>query len=47
MNGLRWLGELNGLLVRYSDMGIGADTSAMGLMELWGLYCFLRRLAEA
>jgi hypothetical protein len=42
-----WLSELNALLARYADMGIGADAAAMSLTELWGLYCFLRRLAEA
>lgn len=42
-----WLDELNGLLDRFSGMGIGADIASMGLIELWGLYCFLRRLAES
>lgn len=41
-----WLYELDELLVRFSGLGIGADIAAMGLYELWGVYCFLRRLAE-
>ena len=41
-----WLVELENLLVRYSSLGIGADVAAMGLCELWGLYCLLRRMAE-
>lgn len=47
MNGADWLDELNGLLARFSGMGIGADVAALSLCELWGVYCFLRRLAEA
>lgn len=42
-----WLNELNGLLARFSGMGIGADVATMGLCELWGVYCLLRRLAES
>ena len=47
MNGATWLDELNGLLARFSGLGIGADIAAMGLCELWGVYCFLRHMAEA
>ena len=47
MNGMHWLNELNGLLARFSGMGISADLASMGLIELWGVYCFLRRLAES
>ena len=46
MNREPWLVELEDLLVRYSALGIGADVAAMGLYELWGLYCLLRRMAE-
>jgi hypothetical protein len=46
MNGATWLDELNGLLARFSGLGISADIAAMGLIELWGVYCYLRRLAE-
>ena len=47
MSGAGWLDELRDLLVRCSDLGIGSDVAAMSLTELWGLYCLLRRLAEA
>jgi hypothetical protein len=47
MNGAGWVDELNGLLARFSGMGITADIAALSLCELWGVYCFLRRLAEA
>ena len=47
MNGANWLDELNELLARFSGMGIDADIAAVGLCELWGIYCFLRRLAES
>jgi hypothetical protein len=42
-----WPDELNGLLARFSGMGTGVDIAAVGLCELWSVYCFLRRLAEA
>ena len=42
-----WLYELNGLLVRFSGMGMNADLAALSLCELWGIYCYLRRLAES
>lgn len=40
-----WLERLQGLLNRFSGLGITADVGAMGLIELWGLYCHLSRLA--
>jgi hypothetical protein len=43
MNSESWLCELHRLLVRFSGLGIGADIAAMGLCELWGVYCLLRR----
>lgn len=46
MNSAPWMDELNGLLMRFSGMGIEADVGALNLCELWGLYCFLRRMAE-
>jgi hypothetical protein len=42
-----WQDELNRLLVRFSGLGIGADIGAMCLIELWGIYCLLKRLSEA
>ncbi|HEY8095140.1 MAG TPA: hypothetical protein VIE65_03485 [Methylobacter sp.] len=41
-----WLNELYGLLVRFSNLGIGADIGAMSLVELWGVYQFLKRISE-
>lgn len=41
-----WLFRLQSLAVRFSGLGITADLSALGLCELWGLYCYLRRLAD-
>jgi hypothetical protein len=47
MNHSIWLTDLNLLLVRYSYMGIGADIASMSLLELWGVYRYLLRLAKA
>lgn len=41
-----WLTCLEGLLVRYPYLGASHDVGSMTLMELWGLYCLLRRLSE-
>lgn len=41
-----WLERLYTLSVRFSGMGIGADLTALSLIELWGLYCYLSRLAD-
>lgn len=46
MNSEIWLERLQMLLVRFSHLGIGADIAAMDLAALWGLYCFLSRLAD-
>lgn len=40
-----WLERLQCLLNRFSGLGITADIGAMGLIDLWGLYCLLNRLA--
>ena len=39
-----WLERLQTLCERFSYLGIGADISALSLIELWGLYCYLSRL---
>jgi hypothetical protein len=39
--------ELEWLLARFAHLGIGADIASMGLIELWGVYRYLLRLAEA
>ena len=46
MNDENWLERLQVLLVRYSDLGITDDIAGLSLIELWGLYRFLSRLAD-
>jgi hypothetical protein len=41
-----WLERLQTLSVRFSGMGVGADLAALSLIELWGLYRYLSRLAD-
>ena len=40
-----WLERLQTLLGRFSHLGVGADIASLSIIELWGLYLFLRRLA--
>jgi len=35
------------LAVRLSHLGLGPDLAALTLAELWGVYRFLQRLANA
>lgn len=42
-----FINELESLLARFSYLGVYADIGAMSLIELWGVYCYLRRLDEA
>jgi hypothetical protein len=46
MNNLDWLERLQCLSVRFSHLGIGADIAALSIVEAWGLYLFLSRLAD-
>jgi hypothetical protein len=46
MSNETWLERLQTLLERFSYLGVDADIAALSLIELWGLYCFLARLAE-
>ncbi|MEQ1837780.1 MAG: hypothetical protein ABL858_05510 [Candidatus Nitrotoga sp.] len=46
MNNLDWMVHLQTLSARFSLLGIGADLAALSLIELWGLYRFLSRLAD-
>lgn len=46
MNNQYWLNELEMLLARFSYIGISADMATIGILEAWGLYCYLSRLAE-
>ncbi len=42
----QWLEQLQTLAARYNQLGIGADIASLSLIELWGLYLHLSRLAE-
>lgn len=46
MNNLDWLERLQSLSARFSHLGMSADLSALSVIEAWGLYLFLLRLAE-
>lgn len=46
MNNLGWLERLQMLCNRFVHLGMGADLAALSVIELWGLYLFLSRLAE-
>ncbi|WP_283743748.1 hypothetical protein [Sideroxydans sp. CL21] len=46
MNNLDWMERLQCLAVRFSHLGIGADLTALSMIEAWGLYLFLSRLAD-
>ncbi len=40
-----WVDELQGLAVRFG-YGLGPDLAALSLVELWGVYTFLRAWIE-
>jgi len=46
MNNLDWPERLQSLSARFSHLGMGADLAALSIIEAWGLYCFLSRLAD-
>lgn len=46
MNDLGWMELLQSLSVRFSHLGIGGDLASLSLVEAWGLYLFLSRLAD-
>lgn len=41
-----WLEELEALAFRANGLGVAPDLAGMHLSELWGVYCFLRRVLE-
>lgn len=41
-----WLPRLYSLATRLSACGAGADLACLSMAELWGVYCYLNRLAE-
>lgn len=45
MNAPAWLEYLQALAARFAGYGIGADLAAVSLVQAWGLYRFLCRLA--
>ena len=47
MNNNDWLERLQTLMARFNYIGIDADIASLSLIELWGLYCYLSRLAES
>lgn len=46
MSNPQWLEHLQELIARSSNLGIAADIASLSLIEAWGLYCYLMRLAE-
>lgn len=46
MDNLGWLERLQSLSARFSRLGIGADIAALSIIEAWGVYRFLSRLAD-
>ncbi len=40
-----WLVRLYNLAYRFPHLGVTADLASLSMAELWGLYCYLRRLA--
>ncbi len=41
-----WLDRLQTLIARFSYLNLDADIASLSLIELWGLYCYLSRLAS-
>ncbi|MDG1096226.1 MAG: hypothetical protein P8N23_01185 [Methylophilaceae bacterium] len=46
MNNNDWLEQLKMLLARFSYLNLDADIATLSMVELWGLHCYLSRLAE-
>jgi len=45
MSNDNWLERLKMLLAQFSYLNLDADIASLSLVELWGLYCYLQRLA--
>ena len=41
-----WIDELQALAARFSALGITPDIAGLTLAEAWGLFVFLRRIAQ-
>jgi hypothetical protein len=46
MNNDAWLERLQTLSIRFAHLGVCSDLAAMSLIELWGVYLYLARLAD-
>ena len=46
MSNCAWLDRLQCLITRFAYLGIGTDIAALSLIEAWGLYRYLTRLAD-
>ena len=46
MTPVAWLDRLQCLAARFPEYGTGADLAGLGMVDLWGLYRFLSRLAD-
>lgn len=46
MNSETWLDRLQCLIARFAYLGIASDIAALSLIEAWGLYRCLTRLAD-
>ena len=45
-NSNTWFEDFELLVYRYSHLGISADLASLSLVEMYGLFLFLRRLHE-
>ena len=45
INSNTWLNDLEILINRHASLGINSDVAGMSMVELYGLYLFLRGLA--
>lgn len=41
-----WLERLQELAYRAQGLGVMSDLAGLGACELWGVYCYLRRILE-
>jgi hypothetical protein len=44
MRDFNWLTQLRILADRFEHLGLASDLPWLDLSELWGVYCYLRRL---
>lgn len=46
MHASNWLEDLQSLAYRANALGVIPDLAGLGACELWGVYCYLRRILE-